>query len=138
MWFRTICLWFEIRTQQVGFPVNSDSHQKATCIMKQVSFKIITSWYQNKTCIMKQVKSKLLRYNIDQYQKMTHIIKQVRPIVSQLDKCLKFTAFREVILYSLQSFLSPQIDLNFRHLSSCDTINCNVTTSTCIKKRPVS
>ena len=28
-------------------------------------------------------------------------------IVSQLDKCIKFTAFRGVIFYSVQSFLSP-------------------------------
>ena len=44
-------------------------------------------------------------------------------IVPQLDKCLKFMAFREVILHRVQSILSPpRIDLNFRHLSSCDTI----------------
>ena len=30
-------------------------------------------------------------------------------------------AFREVILSRVQSFLSPRIDLNFRHLSSFDT-----------------
>ena len=42
--------------------------------------------------------------------------------MSQLDKCLKFMAFQGVILYSVQSFLSPRIDLNFRHLFSCDTI----------------
>ena len=29
--------------------------------------------------------------------------------------------FRGVILYRIQSFLSPRIDLNFRHLLSCDT-----------------
>ena len=41
----------------------------------------------------------------------------------QLDKCLKFMAFQGVILNRVQSFLShPQIELNFRHLSSCDTI----------------
>ena len=49
-------------------------------------------------------------------------------IVPQLDKCVKFMAFRRVILYSAQSFLSLQIYLNFRHLSSCDTtdllLNC--------------
>ena len=27
-----------------------------------------------------------------------------------------------VILYRIRSFLSPRTDLNFRHLSSCDTI----------------
>ena len=45
-------------------------------------------------------------------------------IVSQLNKCLKFVTFRGVILYRIQSFLSPppRIDLNFRHLLSCDTI----------------
>ena len=32
-------------------------------------------------------------------------------------------AFRRVILYRLQSILSPLIDLNFRHLSSCDTVD---------------
>ena len=42
--------------------------------------------------------------------------------MSQLDKSLNFTAFRGVILYSVQSFLSPLIDLDFRHLSSSDTI----------------
>ena len=31
-------------------------------------------------------------------------------------------AFREVILCRVQSFLSSQMDLKFRHLSSCDTI----------------
>ena len=43
--------------------------------------------------------------------------------VPQLDKCLKFIVFREVILYRVQLFLSPRTDLNFRHLSSCDTID---------------
>ena len=43
-------------------------------------------------------------------------------IVPQLDKCLKFMAFRGVILYRVQLFLCPQKDLNFGHLSSCDTI----------------
>ena len=43
-------------------------------------------------------------------------------IVSQLSKCLKFVTFRGVILYRIQSFLSPRTDLNFRHLLSCDTI----------------
>ena len=42
--------------------------------------------------------------------------------VSQLGKCLTFTAFRGVILYSVQSFLSPRTDSNFRHLFSCDTV----------------
>ena len=42
--------------------------------------------------------------------------------MSQLSKCLKFVTFRGVIFYRIQSFLSPQIDLNFRHLLSCDTI----------------
>ena len=32
----------------------------------------------------------------------------MHPIVPQLNKCL--------------NFLSPKIDLNFRHLSSCDTL----------------
>ena len=36
-------------------------------------------------------------------------------IVPQLDKCLKFLAFQGIILYRVQSFLSPRIDLNFRH-----------------------
>ena len=45
------------------------------------------------------------------------------PIVPQLDKSLKFMAFQGVILYRVQSFLSPQMDLKFRHLSSCDTID---------------
>ena len=31
-------------------------------------------------------------------------------------------AFRRVILYRVQSFLSPRKDLNFGHLPSCDTI----------------
>ena len=31
-------------------------------------------------------------------------------------------ALRGVILYRVQSFLSPRMNLNFRHLSSCDTI----------------
>ena len=48
-------------------------------------------------------------------------------IVPQLDKCLKFMAFRGgggggVILYRVGSFSSPRIDLNFRHLSSCYTM----------------
>ena len=43
-------------------------------------------------------------------------------IVSQLSKCLKFVTFRGVILYRIHSFLSPRIDLNFRHLLSCETI----------------
>ena len=43
-------------------------------------------------------------------------------MVPQLDKCLKFVAFQGVIVYRVQSFLSPRIDLNFRHLSSCDTV----------------
>ena len=46
-------------------------------------------------------------------------------VVSQLSKCLKFMAFRGVILYGIQSFLSPRIYLNFRHLFSCDTIALN-------------
>ena len=41
--------------------------------------------------------------------------------VPQLDKCLKFMALPKVILYRVQSFLSPRTDLNFRHLFSCDT-----------------
>ena len=41
----------------------------------------------------------------------------------QLDKCLKLNAFQGVILYRIQSLSSPRIDLNFRHLSSCDTID---------------
>ena len=43
-------------------------------------------------------------------------------IVPQLNKCLKFIAFWGVTLYRIQSFLSPRKDMNFRHLSSCDTI----------------
>ena len=31
-----------------------------------------------------------------------------------------------VILYNVQSFLSSRMGLNFRHLSSCDTIGCNL------------
>ena len=31
-------------------------------------------------------------------------------------------AFRGVILYRVHLFLSPRTDLNFRHLSSCDTM----------------
>ena len=47
--------------------------------------------------------------------------------MSQLDKCLKFTTFCIVILYSVQSFLSTRIGFNFRHLSSCDTrLMCNL------------
>ena len=42
-------------------------------------------------------------------------------MVPQLDKCLKFKTFWGVILCRVQSFSSPRIDLNFRHLSSCDT-----------------
>ena len=34
-------------------------------------------------------------------------------------------AFRGVILCGVRSFLSPRIGLNFRHLSSCDTIEIN-------------
>ena len=44
------------------------------------------------------------------------------PSVSQLNKCQKFMAFWGIILYRIQSFLSPRADLNFRHLFSCDTI----------------
>ena len=49
------------------------------------------------------------------------------PIVSELGTCLNFMAFWGVILYRVQSFLSPQTNLNFRHLSSCDAIvlNCD-------------
>ena len=36
--------------------------------------------------------------------------------MSQLDKCLKFTAFQGVLSYGVKSFLCPQ------NLSSCDTI----------------
>ena len=55
--------------------------------------------------------------------KMRLLVSQKRlTIVSQLSKCLKFVTFRGVILYRIQSFLSPRIDLNFRHLLSCDTI----------------
>ena len=46
----------------------------------------------------------------------------LHPIVPQLNKCLKFVAFREAVLYSVQSFLSPRKDLNFIHLSSCATL----------------
>ena len=53
---------------------------------------------------------------------VNHIIKGKYTIVPQLDKYLKFMAFRGVILRRVQSFLSPRIDLNFRHLSSCVTI----------------
>ena len=42
--------------------------------------------------------------------------------MSQLNKCLKFMAFRGVILYRIQSFVSLRMGLDFRHLSSCDTI----------------
>ena len=49
-------------------------------------------------------------------------MRSVGTIVSQLDQCSKFTAFRGIILHREQSFLSPRTDLNFRHLSSCDTI----------------
>ena len=52
-------------------------------------------------------------------------------IVSQLDECLKFSAFRGV-LYSLEPFLSPWTDLNFRHLSSCDTIIRSVIYVQCV------
>ena len=31
-------------------------------------------------------------------------------------------AFQGAILYRVQSFLTPRIDSNFRHLSSCETI----------------
>ena len=44
-------------------------------------------------------------------------------ITTQLDKCLKFMAFQGVIFYREQSFLSPRIDLKFRPLFSCDTLN---------------
>ena len=54
----------------------------------------------------------------------------VSTIVPQLDKCLKFTAFRGVILYRVQSFLSlhphPRTDVYFGHLPSCDTIEMSV------------
>ena len=59
------------------------------------------------------------------------------PIVSQLSKCLKFMAFRGVILYWVQSFLSPWMDLNFRHLSSCDTIVNSYTRTNLIWKSSV-
>ena len=42
-------------------------------------------------------------------------------IVPGLGKCLKFMSCRGVILYRVQSFLSPRVDLNFRYLLSCDT-----------------
>ena len=47
---------------------------------------------------------------------------KTKAIVSQLSKCLKFVTFRGVTLYRIQLFLSPQIDSNFSHLLSCDTI----------------
>ena len=47
-------------------------------------------------------------------------------IVSQLGKCLKFMEFHGVIFYKVQSkyqsTFCPRTDLNFRHLSGCDTI----------------
>ena len=46
----------------------------------------------------------------------------VLTIVSQLDKCLKFTSFLGLLLYSVESLLSPRIDLNFRHLSTFHNI----------------
>ena len=54
------------------------------------------------------------------------IIITYRPTVSQLDKCLKFTAFRGVILYSVQLILLPQQNLNFRRLSSFDTVSLHL------------
>ena len=56
-----------------------------------------------------------LPYNGQKVQKM-------ELIVPQLSKCLNFYGISGVILYGAQSFLSPRIDFNFRHLSSCDTI----------------
>ena len=49
-------------------------------------------------------------------------------IMPQLDKCLKFMAVRGVgglFCVEYSHFLSLRIDLNFRHLSSCDTIDFN-------------
>ena len=43
-------------------------------------------------------------------------------IVPEPDKCLDFLAFLGVILCKIQSFSSLRIYLNYRHLSSCDTI----------------
>ena len=42
-------------------------------------------------------------------------------IVRQLNKCLNFMAFRGLFCIEYSHFF-PGIDLNFRHLSSCDTI----------------
>ena len=44
-------------------------------------------------------------------------------IVSQPDKCLKFIG--GLFLYRVRSFLSPGIELNLRHLSSCGTMESN-------------
>ena len=43
-------------------------------------------------------------------------------IMSQLDNCLKSMVLWGVILYSVQSLLSPPNRLDSRHLSSCDTV----------------
>ena len=40
-------------------------------------------------------------------------------------------AFRGVILSRVQSFLSPRTDSNFRHLSSCDTLETENFASEC-------
>ena len=49
--FRTFSHWFEIKTQQVGFPLKAHSYQKVTCIMKQVG---LVYHLMRLTCIKKQ------------------------------------------------------------------------------------
>ena len=47
-------------------------------------------------------------------------------IVPQLDKCLKFMTFRGIVLHRAQSFLSLRIEVNFKYLFSCDTIDAKI------------
>ena len=48
--------------------------------------------------------------------------RKLMAIVSQLSKCLKFVTFRGLFCIEYSHSYPPRIDLNFRHLLSCDTI----------------
>ena len=76
-----------------------------------------TDLYEKTTCIMKQVASKLLHHINDLYQNKTCIMKQVK-----------------------SKLLRHKIDLyqKMTRIMNRWVLNCNVTTSTCIKKRLVS
>ena len=59
--------------------------------------------------------SKIVISNISHELFLITILVIAATVVPQLGKCLRFMAFQGVILYRIQSFLSPRTDLNFRH-----------------------